>query len=770
MKGGLKGSKGSSHVAQLALQDQRFGRQVPSRPEHRDSDGSVTPPLRSSLIAAVKQQPTDRIPARPSRPPPMQLPPPPPVPPRATAKPTPSEPLEEAAAMVLESLRKQDPSLPSGWPAIVSAAYSNRADSVQWLLGLHADPNEVTNNKQSALWCAVTNQNEDLVEMLLNAKADPCHRKKSQKGVWRTIWDMATSDGAPSKILKMLRAAGAEGNGRVLSIEWSPPESWDRSPDKCLALEDRSPRSRSPPRQPGGDPQHKRLRTSEADRSSSSGADLALYKENEVMNLEEEETNSCAGVFGSSSPRVGPSKLPGASTEQDVSLGPAASLGLSASRKLAARLAFKSTYSTQLLPLDGDKLVLDFSTYQQASGPSKRSFAGLILPKLRGQDMEVERLRGKIAWKTMEVEERPPDNAPPPLARALPPWEGRFLDDADGWNCLLTDDKELSETKMEEEAAPAEIIEVKNSNSPQGEGQLPCLVGGQEENSEKPSLPALENEPAAAILDSAEDEKPPDKQPAVGSSEKPTEEESTAFKELVLALGDLPRVVEEEEKVSPPLRGTDQADEAAGSQALVTLSAPLDPAPSRPGYERTHALNDVQTGLIAELAADADRARFAAEQNAKTLMHGMVSEFAGGAKFHDPARDPKALTEQARNVFLIDVRDLQFCHEAISSHFTHGDHTGKRILGLLEDLHSGKANPGDLPPLVVIRDGKRGFRVVCGNRRLYCLKRYAAEIGKSLKVWCVVYDAKAQNTPRALVMKYILAANTKEAASVKLRI
>jgi len=146
----------------------------------------------------------------------------------------------------------------------------------------------------------------------------------------------------------------------------------------------------------------------------------------------------------------------------------------------------------------------------------------------------------------------------------------------------------------------------------------------------------------------------------------------------------------------------------------------------------------------------------------------IVKELAGGARFHDPARDRWACREQARNTCLIDVRKLRFCHATISPHFMHGQHRGLPVLSLLEDLHAGKADPRQLPPMVVMRTNK-GLDVVCGNRRLYCLKRYAAEASTCVNAWCIVYDLKAQDTPRPLVMKYILAATTRDGGSIQLR-
>jgi len=146
----------------------------------------------------------------------------------------------------------------------------------------------------------------------------------------------------------------------------------------------------------------------------------------------------------------------------------------------------------------------------------------------------------------------------------------------------------------------------------------------------------------------------------------------------------------------------------------------------------------------------------------------VVRELASGVSRYDPARDPDGARRQAKNTYLIDVQQLKYCHSTISHHFMHGKHRGLPVISLLEDLHAGKVYPRELPPLVVMMCAS-ALEVVCGNRRLYCLQRYAAETGNPVDVWCVVYDLKAQETPRNLVMKYILAKTTEDGSIVDLR-
>merc|ERR1712232_233365 len=177
-------------------------------------------------------------------------------------------------------------------------------------------------------------------------------------------------------------------------------------------------------------------------------------------------------------------------------------------------------------------------------------------------------------------------------------------------------------------------------------------------------------------------------------------------------------------------------------QCLPRMLAENAPAPNMDLQFNTSRLNEVQTRLIKELA--------------------------GGAARHDPARrDQCASREQAKNSCLIDVRRLKFCHVTISPTFMNGPHRGLPVLTLLDSLHRGTSKPEELAPLLVMKHD--GLECVCGNRRLYCLKRYAAEASVSVNAWCIVYDLKAQETPRNLVMKYILAKTTEDGEGIRFR-
>lgn len=181
------------------------------------------------------------------------------------------------------------------------------------------------------------------------------------------------------------------------------------------------------------------------------------------------------------------------------------------------------------------------------------------------------------------------------------------------------------------------------------------------------------------------------------------------------------------------------------------------------------ARESLPTMLAAPLAGREHPLKFD-DSNLNAVQCRLVKELAGGVSRLDPARDRGALAsrDQARNASLVDVKCLRFCHVAISPSFSNGTHRGLPVLSLLEELHSGRARPEELPPLLVMKT-REGLLCLCGHRRLYCLKRFSAEAGQAVSTWCVVYDLLAQDTPRNLVMKYILARTTEDGGSIRLR-
>lgn len=212
--------------------------------------------------------------------------------------------------------------------------------------------------------------------------------------------------------------------------------------------------------------------------------------------------------------------------------------------------------------------------------------------------------------------------------------------------------------------------------------------------------------------------------------------------ESFASLADLPKLLEE---------GQDRDDEAA-EEELPKKAEQKNAAAAAAAFSPMNAL----MGL---------------EQQDNDLLRrqmNIVREMAGGSKFHDPARDPSAYRKQAQNMCLIEVSQLKFCHKDIGQRFTHGRHRGQPVLKLLEELHARRVDAQDLPPLVVMRK-ENTLQVVCGNRRLYCLKRYALEASRAVNVWCVVYDLKSKETPRPLVFKYILATTTEDSDRISAR-
>lgn len=639
---------------------------------------------------------------------------------------------------MLDAFRRKNAQIPTGWPAIVAAAYQDELDSVQWLLTAKADVNAATQNKSSALWHAVSNQNVRMVQALVQARADINQSKKNAKGVRRSVLDMAINDTAPAPILQALCSAGAKEHTDLQL----PKQS------SILALMDTSQ-----PMAPHDFWAAKRSDFPDGPRHASGDERL------QSSLWDAKKDDSFEGFLG----RVGNQKHDGAKPDDDLmseisspSTPPLGStLGSSrAGSAYAARSAFKKAYARQMLPLRDEKPVLDFSVYKTASTastteteetkppPKKRCYAGLIdIPAVRGSSLhECERARICFAVAGAQVVPQSQEDRTDLLT--------------DPWGCVMAGNQ-----------PPDMLLTPKPPGSPSLEckKEMPALVEAVPQLSEGGVAEALPEAQllkySAAVSKAAPESRPPGAAERVevkaeakekiegncGGRRAAPEAASRATVKAEGLLG-LPNVLQE--ALPRPGDANESAAEMKRAEPL-----PLPPMRSLPGFPGSSA--DAMAGGL-------DDTRLSEQQMQ------LVKELAGGAKWHDPARDLTANADQARNACLVEVGQLKFCHKNIGPKFTHGAHRGLPVLSLLEDLHSGRVDPRQLPALVVMRS-KLGLQVVCGNRRLYCLKRFAAEATRNVDAWCVVYDLKSKDTPRPLVFKYILAATTEDPKAIGAR-
>lgn len=799
----------------------------------------------------------------------------------------------------MESLRRKDPSLPTGWPAIVAAAYENEADAVQWLLEARSDPNQLAPSKASALWQAVTNSNERMVGILLNAKADPNHRKKSAKGSWRTVLDLAVGQGSPDTICRLLETWGGTSHRGLNPNHWNPAES--REAPETLAAESGSLLSKDsaePPTQVANHPYPsdvidlEEAETTAQPTVTADDADLPSWRPRLLGHVQ-------TGAGGHPSDSEAPRGLKRSASDIEPSL--------QAGRALAAKSAFKNTYSRQLLSLHDEKPVLNFTHYSQSGGPTTRSYAGLPVSGVRGSNQEVERLRAGLAvdLKRQSMHEGHSSSSRDRLSADVlkDPWGCSMaafdVDDGDDSNNLVRSrtnhgagiaqsfpmrrpqqprfpppqhmcseatpshpsrlaQKQAiphGETQGAEQncttaprpvpvkAAPARApVPIKAapslrkasqplapiSTAPAGIDALHCTVVQDVEAAVCTSVHdagfgACPSEQDVKSAASGTDETASAHAPAFPSGTSKGEDVACSLPSAVeskdaavleeLETGDLPKTecAQTDKNVTlnaatalgATLRATDIAKEIQASllDQLKHLPRIAELGETVPGEEDGGPPPDPE-GFGGTLLEIASKGNFSVGHNSNTKMPAsigtalvmlmpsptkqrdvghmwddskltetqtsIIKELAGGSRFLDPTRDARAVMDQARNTCLVDVRQLKFCHSTISPVFKHGQHHNRPVLSLLADLHAGKADPKDLPAMVVMRS-KRGMQVLCGNRRLYCLKRYSAEASRAVNAWCIVYDLKAQETPRALVMKYILAATTEDAGSIILR-
>eukprot|EP00933_Yihiella_yeosuensis_P050957 TRINITY_DN48769_c0_g1_i1.p1 TRINITY_DN48769_c0_g1~~TRINITY_DN48769_c0_g1_i1.p1 ORF type:complete len:671 (-),score=137.21 TRINITY_DN48769_c0_g1_i1:129-2042(-) len=482
----------------------------------------------------------------------------------------------------------------------------------------------------------------------------------------------------------------------------------------------------------------------------------------------------------------------------------------------AARSAYRKSYSRQLLILRDEKPVLDFSGYKgggkssslnqrfgvRKDAASGRCYAGLALPAVRGgRNCMIEIERARIALRLQKGNVKLEDSQTSKEDRS-----GLL---ADPWGCVMAaDDKSAADSAgsapMEEaesglntdrgafwstpRAPPPKSMPFSagkgGSSSPMAEASLsarppPVPRGSAAMGADdlKPAVPvkAAPRQPQvpAKVPVKASPQRPPvpakampgnPPQMSPPASAPPTDDSS---RQVPISsrpvFGGSPDSKIAEERSAPPDSNDVNNDSSCTSNPENGKAAEqeVDPAQQEEGEPNAEP---VLPNFRAESEPEGPPPGLEDDRLNEVQM-ALVKELAGGAKYHDPAREPNASSIQAKNCSLIDVKELKFCHKDIGPKFTHGHHKNRPVVTLLQDLHAGKVVADQLPPLVVMRS-KKGLQVVCGNRRLYCLKRYSHEASKSVNVWCVVHDLKSKNTPRELLFKYVLATTTEDSNSI----
>ncbi|CAE7246152.1 unnamed protein product [Symbiodinium sp. CCMP2592] len=108
--------------------------------------------------------------------------------------------------------------------------------------------------------------------------------------------------------------------------------------------------------------------------------------------------------------------------------------------------------------------------------------------------------------------------------------------------------------------------------------------------------------------------------------------------------------------------------------------------------------------------------------------------------------------------------DLCFCHSQISWQFRSPPHCGQPLTKLLEDLLSEKVFPLDITPLVGVEDEGKIW-VVCGNRRLYVLRKYSQKVRNANgEIFIPIYvhnKSSSDHLPASLFAKYVEASSTR---------
>ena len=132
-----------------------------------------------------------------------------------------------------------------------------------------------------------------------------------------------------------------------------------------------------------------------------------------------------------------------------------------------------------------------------------------------------------------------------------------------------------------------------------------------------------------------------------------------------------------------------------------------------------------------------------------------------------PSRNLLAEEEWAHSMEWHNIEDILQGHDRVSPVFKHGDHEGRPVQQLINELICGKKRPGDLPtPVVASFEGK--LWTVYGNRRVYALTAYARRFrergGEPEKLKVIVHRAPFTHvddlTRRQFMVKFVLACST----------
>lgn len=99
----------------------------------------------------------------------------------------------------------------------------------------------------------------------------------------------------------------------------------------------------------------------------------------------------------------------------------------------------------------------------------------------------------------------------------------------------------------------------------------------------------------------------------------------------------------------------------------------------------------------------------------------MLHQFAKGGWQYDPSHGGAGLTRGSHLERNVDVADLRYTQQTVSSKFRQGAHGGMPVLELSRMLYLGRVAVHDITPLVAVKLEDKIW-VVHGNRRLMALK------------------------------------------------
>ena len=119
----------------------------------------------------------------------------------------------------------------------------------------------------------------------------------------------------------------------------------------------------------------------------------------------------------------------------------------------------------------------------------------------------------------------------------------------------------------------------------------------------------------------------------------------------------------------------------------------------------------------------------------------------------------RSQTTASRPIEKVPVSTVHFSHDSIACRFKNGSHAYEPLSQLVRDLREGTVTVDD-PSLVLDVVVHEGRRYSLRNRRLFCLKEYAKEVGADIAVSVRTWEREERLPGGSGVLELFLRSHT----------